>query len=132
MSKTNFERNRLLDLKVGDGVYAKPPTYYFGLFTSAPTVAGGGTEVTGGAYTRVAVANDLANWPDAGSGTKANAIALAWAQASAPWGTVTHVGIFDALTGGNMTDFTALATPRAIVSGDTFSLPAGSIQFQEE
>jgi hypothetical protein len=129
--KTNFERNRILDLRYGDGTYSKPATVYIGLFVAAPTVAGGGTEVTGGAYARVAVTNDVANWPDAVAGLKSNAIALTFAQATASWGTVTHAAVFDALTGGNMLDFAALDVPKTIGNGDTFSLPVGSVRLTE-
>lgn len=129
--KTNFERNRMLDLRYGDGTYTRPATVYVALFIAAPTVAGGGTEVTGGAYARAAVTNDVANFPDAVAGAKSNALPVTFAQATAAWGTVTHAAVFDALTGGNMLDFNALDSPKTVAIGDTPSLPAGSIRLTE-
>jgi hypothetical protein len=129
--KTNFERNRTLDLRYGDGTYSKPATVYVALFTAAPTVSGGGTEVSGGAYARVAVTNDVTNFPDAVAGVKSNGVALTFAQATAAWGTVVAAAIFDALTGGNMLDFAMLDAPKTIALGDTFSLPIGSVRLTE-
>jgi hypothetical protein len=136
MSKTNFERNRILDLRYGDGSYSKPATVYIALFTAAPTVAGGGTEVTGGSYARVAITNDLANWADAVAGVKSNALAITFPTATAGWGVVTHFAIFDAPTAGNMLDFAELKSggvpaPKTIANGDTPSFSAGQIQLTE-
>lgn len=129
--KTNFERNRILDLRFGDGTYTKPATVYVALFTASPTVAGGGTEVAGGSYARAAVTNDLTNFPDAAAGVKSNAVAIAFAQASALWGTVVAVGIFDAASGGNLLDFAPMTTPRTVQSGDTFGFSIGQLQLTE-
>lgn len=129
--KTNYERNRVGDARYGDGTYTKPATVYLALFTAAPTVAGGGTEVTGGSYARVAITNDLANWPDMVAGVKSNGLAITFPQATASWGVITHVAIMDALTGGNMQDFAALPAPKTIQNGDTASFAVGQLQFAE-
>src|SRR2546430_1282707 len=39
-----------------------PPAIYIGLFTAAPTDAGGGTEATGGSYARVQMTQADATW----------------------------------------------------------------------
>jgi hypothetical protein len=132
MAKTNFERNRQLNARFGGGAYpAKPATVYVALFTAAPTVAGGGTEVAGGDYARAAVTNDAANFPDAVAGVKSNAAAIVFPAASALWGTAVAAGFFDALSGGNLLDFQLLTTPRTINPGDTFSFSIGQLQFTE-
>lgn len=131
MSKTDFERDRILDARYGGGSYTKPATVYVALFTAMPTTAGGGTEVAGGAYARVAVTNDAANWPNGAAGAKSNAFAIAFAQATALWGTVVGVGLFDALTAGHLLDFAPLTTSRTVNSGDTFSFAVGQPQLQE-
>lgn len=130
--KTNFERNRQLDARYGDGAYpAKPATVYVALFTAAPSVAGGGTEVSGGDYARAAVTNDATNFPDAVAGVKSNAVAIPFPQAVALWGTVVAAGIFDAASGGNLLDFQLLTTPRTVNPGDTFGIAVGQFQFTE-
>ena len=131
MSKTNYERNRLLDLRYGDGAYSKPATVYLGLFIAAPTVSAPGTEVSGGSYARAAIPNDAANFPDAVAGAKANGVAVTFAQATALWGSVTHFGLFDAQTGGNLLDFAPVTNPRPVQAADTPSGAIGQLQLLE-
>lgn len=131
--KTNYERNRTLDVRYGGSAsYTKPGTVYIGLFTSMPTVLGNdGTEVSGGSYARVAVTNNATNFPNAVAGAKSNGAAITFPQATAAWGSVVGVGIFDALSGGNLQDFAALTTPKTVQNGDVFSLPIGQAAFTE-
>jgi hypothetical protein len=129
--KSTYAQNKALDHRYGGPDYTRPATVYVALFTSAPNVGGGGTEVSGGAYARAAITNNSTNFPAAVGGVKSNAAAVVFAQATAPWGTVTHAAMFDALTGGNMLDFNALDSPKTVATGDTPSLPVGSIRLTE-
>jgi hypothetical protein len=104
---------------------------YLALFTAMPTVAGGGTEVAGGSYARVAITNDAAEWPNMVAGVKANAIAKTFAEASANWGNIVGVGLFDALAVGNLQDFAPLQTVKTINNGDQLSFSIGALQFTE-
>ena len=93
---------------------AKSTTSAFvGLFTAAPSEAGGGTEVAGGSYARQA-AGFSAPSP---AGQTSNAADVTFPTASGSWGTVTHVGIFDALSGGNLLAFKALSSSVAVGIG---------------
>jgi hypothetical protein len=130
--KSTYLSNKVLDLLLGNTAYSVPTTLYIALFTSAPNDSGGGTEVSGGAYSRAAVTNNTTNWPSASNGQKANANQIAFAQATASWGTVVAVGIYDAATGGNLLWWANLATPRTINSGDQVSFAPGSLQFIED
>lgn len=106
----------------------RPAAVYVGLFTGAPTDAGGGTEVTGGAYARVAVAQADASW-DAPAGIPTatqNAASIQFPQATADWGTVVAMGVFDAATGGNLLAWAPLTANRAVPNGATPSYSAGS------
>lgn len=115
--------NAVLDALYGSG---SPATLYFALFTAAPAADGsGGTEVTGGSYARKAVTNNNTNFPAASGGQKANGTAITFAMATALWGTVTDVVVFDALSGGNRYDWAELDTPRTVNNGDTFSIGIG-------
>jgi hypothetical protein len=100
--------------------FTKPTQLHIALFTAAPNDAGGGTEVTGGSYARVARAPSDANWtaPDATGGLTANAAAITFPAPTANWGTVTHFAIFDASSGGNMLFHGALSASRVINNGD--------------
>lgn len=119
-----------------------PATLYVGLYTANPTDAAGGTEVTGGAYARVAVTSALTAWAgtqSAGStvassgtgGTTSNNAAITFPTPTANWGTVTGFGIFDASTAGNLLIWGALTTNKTINNGDpapSFAAAALSLQ----
>jgi hypothetical protein len=120
-----------------------PPTLYVGLFTVTPSDTGGGTEVSGGSYARVAATPSLANFAgtqSAGSttastgtgGTTSNNASITFPAATADWGTAVAVGIFDAATGGNLLFYGALTSNQAIPSGVTASYAAGTLSFQED
>lgn len=93
---------------------------YVGLYTAAPSDSGGGTEVSGGSYARVAVAPSDANWTGASStdGATDNANAITFPAPTANWGTVTHFGIFDRATGGNLLAWAALTVSKTVNNGD--------------
>jgi hypothetical protein len=133
--------NRLIDHVFRGQAYTAPTTIYVALFTSACSDASGGTEVSGGSYARPGLAASLANWAgtqSAGStvassgtsGTTSNNAVINFATPSAGWGTVTHLGLMDALSGGNLLICTALTTGKTINSGDTVSFPAASLTNQ--
>jgi len=121
--------NKVLDHLFGGTTYTPPATLYFGLFKTAPTDSGG-TEVTGGGYARASVANNTTNFPAASAGAKKNAVVIVFPEATAAWGSVVGVGIFDAATGGNLLMQTSIPTrdvqigdaPRFAVNGLTITL----------
>ncbi len=98
----------------------KPAAIYLALFTAAPSDSGGGTEVTGGSYARVAVTQLDVNWnaPSAGDGLFSNVGDIAFPTPTANWGTITHFGIFDASTAGNLLIWGALTTSKTVNNGD--------------
>ncbi len=107
---------------------AAPANVYVALYTSATTDSGGGTEVTGGAYARVAVPGTTASWTaPSTAGVTSNAIAITFPTPTAAWGTITHVGIRDAASGGNLLYHIALAQTRSPLTGDPVSFPASSL-----
>lgn len=104
-------------------------TIYVALFTTAPADSGGGTEVTGGSYARIAVACTLAAWAgtqSAGSttassgtsGVSSNNASITFATPTADWGTIVAFGIFDRLTSGNLLFSAPLSSPRVVLNGD--------------
>jgi len=59
--------------------------------------------------------------------TATTSAAIEYSTATASWGTISHIGIWDAATGGNMLAYAALSASKAIASGDVFRIPAGDI-----
>ena len=121
MSFTNFLETEILDHVFAGAAYTAPGTHYLGLFTAAPGEAGGGTELSGNAYVRKAVA-----FTTSGDTTSNNA-AVEFPTATGSWGTVTHVGVFDALTTGNLMAYATLSASKAIETGDVFRVPSGDL-----
>lgn len=117
---------------------------YIGLFTATPSDSGGGTEVSGGSYARVAVASTLANWAGtqssgsttASTGTSAqtsNNNTITFPAPTGNWGTVTSMGIFDSLTGGNLLYWVALTTSKTVNNGDAApNFPAAALTITED
>lgn len=129
LALTNYAQNRIIDNLLRGQANAFPATFYIGLFTGAPTQAGGGTEVSGGSYARVAVASSLVDWAGtqgagttvASSGTSgatSNNTVLTYPAPTANWGTIVAEGFFDAPTGGNMWIQGPLTTSKTVNSGD--------------
>lgn len=121
MSFTNYLETELLDHVFAGNSYTSPAAVYVGLFTAAPGEAGGGTEVSGGSYVRRSASFSV-------SGNLATtSAAIEFPTATANWGTVTHIGIFDASSAGNMLAYATLTASKTIDSGDVFRIPAGDI-----
>lgn len=119
-----------------------PATTYVGLLTTAPTDTGGGVEVAGGSYARVAITSSLANWAgtqSAGStaassgtnGTTSNNGAITFPSPTASWGTAVAVGVYDAITGGNLLFYSTLTISKTVNNGDAApSFAAAALTFQ--
>ena len=100
------------------------PTIWAALFTTDPTDAGSGTEVSGGSYARKLLPFDAASSP---GGTADNSGAVEFVKATAPWGDVTHMALFDASSGGNIIVHGALSATVTITTDDIFRFPAASV-----
>lgn len=135
---SNYLENALVDQLFRNQSAPTTSTLYVGLLTAAPNDAGGGTEVSGGSYARVSVASSLANWAgtqSAGSttassgtgGQTSNNAAITFPTPTAGWGTVTHFGIYDASSGGNLLFYGALTISKTINEADTVTFPAASL-----
>ena len=101
----------------------RPSAWYLALFTTDPTDADTGTEVStsGTAYARESVTFTVSG------DTASNTAAVEFATATASYGTVSHVGVYDAVTGGNLIAHAALSTAKTIDTGDVLRLPAGDL-----
>lgn len=128
-SLSDYLENEILDHVIGASSWSAPATLYFALYTSAPSDAGGGTEVTGGGYARVSKTNNLTNFPAASAGSKSNANDIDFGTASADWGTITHVAVLDAASSGNLLFWGALTASKTVQNGDGFKFLATKLVF---
>lgn len=128
---SNFGQEQILSWLTGGGP-TPPAGFFVALFTTAPGASAPGTEVVGNGYARVEA--PLAVTPGSNPVNMANPSAIVFAAATANWGTITHIGLFDAATGGNFWGFatvnapgTQTPTPVAVNTGQGFQINPGQL-----
>jgi hypothetical protein len=128
-SKSDYLEGKVIQ-HLFESDYSAPANMYVALYTVTPSDAGGGTECSGGAYAREAVARST-GWTSSGNATE-NAADITFTEATASWGTVVAFGLFDASTAGNLLYWGALTASKTIDSGDTAKIPAGDLDITED
>lgn len=119
---SNYLENALINGTIRGTTYTAPSTIYVGLYTSDPTDANTGTEVSGGSYARTSVTFGAPS-----NGASLNSSAVEFPQATADWGTVGWIGLLDASTSGNLLYHTPLDVSKTISNGDIFKIAIGSL-----
>lgn len=119
---SNYLENALINATLRNTAFTSPTTVYVGLYTTDPTDANTGTEVSGGSYARTAV-----TFAAPSDGVTTNNAAVEFPQATGSWGTVGWIGILDASTAGNLLYHTPLDASKTIASGDIFKIATGSL-----
>ena len=118
---SNYLKNNDVGHVFGGAAYTAPATLYVALYTSAPSDTGGGTEVSGGGYVRKTAAFTIS------ADTASNTSAIEYPTATANYGTVVAVGVFDASSSGNLLAYGNLTTSKTVSTGDVFRFNAGAI-----
>lgn len=121
MSFSNYLETEVLEWAFTNTGGTRPTAWYLALFTAAPSDTGGGTEVSGGGYARQSVTFTVSG------NTASNNAAIEYPTATANYGTVTHIGVFDASSAGNLLAHAALTTSKTIETGDVFRVPSGDL-----
>ena len=119
---SDYLENEILDHILGTGAYTMPTTVYVGLSTASFNDDNSGTELTGNNYAR-----EAATFTAAASGTTSNSAAVEFNAATGSWGTVSHFGLFDAVSGGNLLIHGALTASKVIASGDILKIAIGDM-----
>jgi hypothetical protein len=119
---SDYLENEILDHILGTGAYTMPATVYVGLSTGSFNDDNSGTELTGNNYARESI-----TFAAAASGTADNSAAVEFNAATGSWGTVSHFGLFDALSGGNLLIHGALTASKVISSGDILKIAIGDM-----
>jgi len=123
MSFSNTFETHVLNYVFTTTSVTRPTAWYLALFTSNPADDASGTEVStsGTAYARQSAAFTVSG------DTASNSAAIEFPTATASFGTVSHVAVFDAATSGNLIAYAALTSSKAIDTGDVFRVPAGDL-----
>lgn len=119
---TNFLANNLRGHVFRNVSYTSPATVFLALFTTATTEAGGGTEVTGGSYARQTCAFSTTG----NNGEVENTAAETFTNM--PAATVTHMAVFDAVSGGNMLMQGVLPSPVVYTAGQSATWAIGELK----
>lgn len=128
---SNYLENKLTDHIFRGTTFTAPTGLYISLHTADPTDAANGAEVTtvATAYARVLVTPSTGNWAGTNSagqttlssgtgGQSSNNGTITFPSPTGSWGSVTHFGVWDLQTSGNLLVFGALGTPKTINGGD--------------
>jgi hypothetical protein len=123
MSLSNTFETTVLTWLLTNSSATRPTAWYVALFTSNPDEDASGTEVStsGTAYARQSVTFSVSG------NTATNTAAIEFPTATASYGTVTHVGVFDASSAGNLIAYAALTTSKAIDTGDVMRIPSSDL-----
>jgi len=120
---SDYLEDAFLDHFLGTSSTSSPTNVYVALHTADPTDAGTGTEASGNGYARQTIAFSASS-----SGTASNSSAVEFPAASGgDFGTITHIGLWDASTGGNLLFHSALTTSKTIADGDIFKIAASGV-----
>jgi hypothetical protein len=119
---SNYLENALINATLRNTAYTSPTTVYVALYTTDPTDADTGTEVSGNGYARQSVTFSAPS-----NGATSNSAAVEFPQATGSWGTVAFIGLRDALSGGNLLYHTPLDASKTIATGDVFRIAIGSL-----
>lgn len=123
---SNYLEEAILNAVFRNTPFTSPTSVHLALYTSDPTEADTGTEVSGGAYARRPVTFS-APTQVGGKGTISNSADVSFPVATAAWGTVTHIGLRSAATGGNLLYYGPVSNARSILANDQLKFLAGEL-----
>ena len=121
---STYLENKIIDHMLRNQAFTPPTTVYVALFTADNGLEGGTItgEVSGGAYARQADTLSAAS-----DGESSNSADIEFPTATADWGTITHVALMDAASGGNVLMHSPLDASKTVNNGDTFKINAGDL-----
>ena len=119
---SNYLENALINVTLRATAFTAPTTVYVALYTTDPTDADTGTECSGTSYARQSVTFGAPS-----NGASTNSAAVEFPQAGSSWGTITHIGLRDASTAGNLLYHTPLDASKTIATGDVFRIATSSL-----
>ena len=121
---SDYSEKLLLDWAMTTGSATRPTAWYVALYTAAPSDSGGGTEVSGSGYARQSVTFGAAATP---GGTTSNTGAVSFTASGGAFGTVVAIGIFDAVSSGNLLWHGNITASKTVDDGDTLEFSIGNI-----
>ena len=124
---SDYVENQILNCYLNQTNITAPTNIYVGLHTADPTDAGSGAEVSGNGYARVEITDKFGTASGTGGSISSNADITGFTASGGNWGTVSHIGIYDASTSGNLLFHTALDSSATVNDGDSFQISSGNL-----
>ena len=119
---SDYLENEILDHILGTGSYTMPSNVYIALSTGSFGDDNSGTELSGSGYARQAI-----TFAAASSASAASNATVTFPTATGSWGAISHYGIYDASTSGNLLIHGAFAASKTIGSGDVLRVNSGDL-----
>lgn len=119
---SDYAENKVLDVLGANATFTAPSNVYLGLSTGSLGDDNSGTELTGNNYSRVSV-----SFGAAAGGTMSNDAAIEFAAATGSWGSVSHWGLYDAASAGNLLVHGSFSAAKTIASGDVLKVATGDL-----
>ena len=125
-AKSNYLEGKLIEHVLRNTAYTSPSTVHLSLHTANPAEDASGAEVSGNGYSRQAITFGAHS-----DGACANSSEETFTASGGSFGTVSHFGIFDASSSGNLLYYGALTASKAVADGDSLKFAVGSITITE-
>ena len=123
MSFTDYLEQKVLEHTFRNTAYTSPTTVYIGLLSAAPSDSTGGTELSGNGYARSAAAFDAYS----ATSKVVNTSDETFTASGGGWSTITHFGVYDASSGGNLLVYGEILPSVTLSDGETFTVEAGKL-----
>ncbi len=127
---SNYAENIIADYICGN-FGASPSEVYLALFTSAPGETDSGTEVESGGSPTNGYARKAVTFKKAVGGVASSNSIVTFTAAGDDWGVITHIGLYDSPSGGNLLASKALTASQTILDGSPLSFAEGGITFTQ-
>jgi len=119
---SNYLENALINGTLRNTQYNSPALVYLALYTTDPTDADIGNECSLVAYARQVITFSVPN-----DGVSTNLYDIVFPVVTSGSQTITHIGIRDAYTVGNLLFYAPLAVSRVLVINDQLIINAGQL-----
>lgn len=130
---SNYAANGFLDRMFRNQAFTVSANYV-SLHTATCSDSAAGTEVSGGSYARKevdSVGGVAPAWEAVSGGAVQNADVITLATATASWGTIVAMAIFDASTSGNMLWYDNDVVDQAVGTSDVVQFTAGALDLSQ-
>lgn len=122
MATSDYLEEAIIEHFLRNTAQTSPANVFCALYTVDPSDSGGGTEVTGNGYARQDITFGAPT-----DGLVQNSAEIAFPQATASWGTIVAIGVFDASTAGNLLYHGGLSVDKDVGENDTFKIAIGDL-----